>query len=273
MALPSGAKDQQLILIGHPFVSHLAIQLQPLEDKGHEIKCDFIGRDGYFETARIAVETVSWKKSNCVWIWAMVLRDVCWLEDWQLKDSFYAGALQNLQTRYFKKSHPSLTRIRWSYPPEKENTLDVDPPKYLQSNLPTNMMHTPQIPCPNKNCPTIQSPGNDFGLWSAQLALPWWCPDPCCGMWRSLSATVDPQRSEIQDGRVVPWALWLGSSVVCVILVTYGFWWVLPFKVIRFMHDSIISSCKISDIYVYIISRLLYALWSTLMIMLFGELA
>ncbi|CAL1127627.1 unnamed protein product [Cladocopium goreaui] len=26
-------------------------------DKGHEIKCDFIGRDGYFETARIAVET------------------------------------------------------------------------------------------------------------------------------------------------------------------------------------------------------------------------
>lgn len=70
---------------------------------------------------------------------------------------------------------------------------------------------------------TIQSPGNDFGLWSAQLALPWWCPDPCCGMWRSLSATVDPQRSEIQDGRVVPRALWLGSSVVYVILVTYGF--------------------------------------------------
>lgn len=26
-------------------------------EKGHEIKCDFIGRDGYFETARIAVET------------------------------------------------------------------------------------------------------------------------------------------------------------------------------------------------------------------------
>lgn len=24
----------------------------------HQIKCDFIGRDGYFETARIAVETV-----------------------------------------------------------------------------------------------------------------------------------------------------------------------------------------------------------------------
>lgn len=30
------------------------------EEKGHEIKCDFIGRDGYFETARIAVETATW---------------------------------------------------------------------------------------------------------------------------------------------------------------------------------------------------------------------
>mmetsp|Transcript_98163 Transcript_98163/g.174754 ORF Transcript_98163/g.174754 Transcript_98163/m.174754 type:complete len:534 (-) Transcript_98163:116-1717(-) len=26
-------------------------------EKGHEIKCDFIGRDGYFETARVAIET------------------------------------------------------------------------------------------------------------------------------------------------------------------------------------------------------------------------
>jgi len=26
-------------------------------EKGHEVRCDFIGRDGYFETARIAVET------------------------------------------------------------------------------------------------------------------------------------------------------------------------------------------------------------------------
>lgn len=33
-------------------------RITPLNtEKGHEIKCDFIGRDGYFETARIAVET------------------------------------------------------------------------------------------------------------------------------------------------------------------------------------------------------------------------
>lgn len=29
-----------------------------LVDLPAQIKCDFIGRDGYFETARIAVETV-----------------------------------------------------------------------------------------------------------------------------------------------------------------------------------------------------------------------
>ena len=103
-------------------------------------------------------------------------------------------------------------------PPDKTR-IDLDPPQVC-----VNMMHSPQIPCPNKIfSPSKAHLGNDFGLWSAQLALPWWCPDPCCGMWRSLSATVDPQRSEIQDGRVVPWAFWLGSSVVCAILVTYGF--------------------------------------------------
>lgn len=29
--------------------------------------------------------------------------------------------------------------------------MDLNPPKYLQSNLPINMMHSPQIPCPDKN--------------------------------------------------------------------------------------------------------------------------
>ena len=32
---------------------------EAIKEKGHEIKCDFIGRDGYFETARIAVETAA----------------------------------------------------------------------------------------------------------------------------------------------------------------------------------------------------------------------
>ena len=34
------------------------------KEKGREIKCDFIGRDGYFETARIAVETAPGKEKG-----------------------------------------------------------------------------------------------------------------------------------------------------------------------------------------------------------------
>ena len=123
-----------------------------------------------------------------------------------------------------KPSHPSLTRIRWSYcilqeKNTKRHWIQVFAIKLTHQHdaHSTNSMPKQKLPHPK---PYL---GNDFGLWSAQLALPWWCPDPCCGMWRSLSATVDPQRSEIQDGRVVPRALWLGSSVACVILVTYGF--------------------------------------------------
>ena len=26
-------------------------------EKGHEVKCNMVGRDGYFETARVAIET------------------------------------------------------------------------------------------------------------------------------------------------------------------------------------------------------------------------
>lgn len=64
-----------------------------------------------------------------------------------------------------KPSHPSLTRIRWSYCILQEKTQKDIGSKYLQSNSPINMMHAPQIPCPNKNCPTIQSPPRQW-LWS-----------------------------------------------------------------------------------------------------------
>lgn len=123
-----------------------------------------------------------------------------------------------------KPSHPSLTRIRWSYCILQEKHKKTLDPSICNQTHPSTWCTLHKFHAQTKIAPPSKAHlGNDFGLWSAQLALPWWCPDPCCGMWRSLSATVDPQRSEIQDGRVVPWALWLGSSVVCVILVTYGF--------------------------------------------------
>lgn len=230
IAWPSGAKDQQLIiLIDHPCVILASFNPTPapwgqgswdqvwFHWKGWLLwNCTHCSGDGFLEEIKLCLDLGDH------------FERFCWLEDWQLRDSFYAGALQSLQTRYLKTNliRPSqefvieaiLQKIK------HKNTLDLNPPKYLQSNSPINMMHSPQIPCPDKNfAPSKAHLGNDFGLWSAQLALPWWCPDPCCGMWRSLSATVDPQRSEIQDGRVVPRTLRLGSSVVCVIPVTYGF--------------------------------------------------
>ena len=224
IAWPSGAKDQQLIiLIGHPAI--FAIQLQPLQDKGHEIKCDFIGRDGYFETARIAVETVSWKKSNCVWIWAIILRDFV---DLKIGNSEICFIPERCRISFFKKKSHSVPHKNSLKPSSRIKTQKNigfvwTPPSICNQTYPSTWCTLHKFHAQTIFFATIQSPGNDFGLWSAQLALPWWCPDPCCGMWRSLSATVDPQRSEIQDGRVVPRALWLGSSVVFVILVTYGF--------------------------------------------------